>query len=309
MTYNAYPSLVRLEHSSGVHLAAWSERGAHGTSLASIKVRRRIAGVWGAPITVISTAATDYECGILAELLDGSVLIAGSHRPVPGDAQNGVPWVMRSPDVGQTWGDYVEPTTTLDDRCTIQGPPVVFESGRWLLPAWGRATDGPWSSVALITDDEGTNWDEVVVRADGAASETIGFNEWGCAVRPDNSALAILRHESQQQLYAAQTDDEGDTWHSHRVLSPKMLGAPRPVHYTGDWVISLQRDMADVAVSKRGCIFATDGTHWARSAVVTDDGFFVYGQLAPDGAGGWDAVYAHETGAGASVKVAPVIAG
>jgi predicted neuraminidase len=119
-----------------------------------------------------------------------------------------------SADNGRTWG----PVTTLLPATDAGGvfvrqPPVVLDSGRWLLPVFHCVnTPGEeWvgdldTSAVLISDDAGRTWRERPVPA------STGCVHMNIQPLDDGTLLALFRSRWADAIYESRSSDDGTTW-------------------------------------------------------------------------------------------------
>lgn len=125
----------------------------------------------------------------------------------------------------------LHPPGAVPENIKLGGPffsDMIEQQNRWLAVAHGlsrHARRGQYSVWLFESRDEGKNWRELSLVADGAALGNEGFNEATLTALGDGRLHSVIR--SGDVLHQSWSSDEGRSWSTPTPLRP-MDGSPEP---------------------------------------------------------------------------------
>lgn len=272
---NSFPSIVKM--ANGNLLVVYRAGVGHSGDKGSIKskISTDNGATWGVEANVYTHATLDSRDPCLSVLADGTVWLSfflavaatGAH------IADGVR-VSSSADNGATWSAPATIDSAFTGDCACSGPIIEYPFGRLALPMHGlNAGDTHYSSSVIFSNDDGANWINETVIADGerdsrmyAEPNLVYLDYYGltlCMMRSDTPDAA------NGDFYASFSTDDGFIW---SVPSSKFAatGAPRMCQLKNHMLMIIYRNNAapTEALYK---ISRTNGYNWSASTVLNDD--------------------------------------
>lgn len=280
--YFGFPGIVQLANGDLI-VTAMQSTDEQTTRDGKIVGRRSTDGgaTWGTTFTIADTS-NDLRDSEIALLSDGTLIVSFCEFTSSGSVNRAK--VVRSTDGGTTWSGLISVTTTMVwDFPTAKV--VELDSGRLLLPVYGKYTgDTLTSAVLCYSDDSGLTWDELTVMIDGDAWGRDAEEPYLCLDRTNGHLWCGIRSDTATDgIYLIESSDSGATW-----TTPVRLfnGSGRPsVHMTDQRILAI--DYRDTDASQvHGLRFSGDrGQSWSAASRVNSSVLMSYGSWIslPDG--------------------------
>ncbi|RMN56394.1 exo-alpha-sialidase [Pseudomonas amygdali] len=200
------------ELADGTLLCTWFAGTQEGMADIFVLLSRRdpATGVWSEPQKMSEDSSRSEQNPILFQAPGGPLWLIWTAQ-ISGNQETAIIRRRLSLDNGQSWG----PIDTLFDEpgTFVRQPPVVLDTGDWLLPVWYCIT-GPgekWVgnhdvSAVMISTDQGHSW----TRHD--VPDSTGSVHMNVHQLPDGSLLGLFRSRWADFIYSSRSTDHGRSW-------------------------------------------------------------------------------------------------